>query len=63
MGVGGRKKVRRMRRFFDNKQGASAVEFALIAPFMLLLVCGSAWKMDPVSGVIGVEKGPLIPEV
>jgi Flp pilus assembly protein TadG len=27
-----------MRRFFDNKQGASAVEFALIAPFMLLLV-------------------------
>ena len=27
-----------MRRFFENKQGASAVEFALIAPFMLLLV-------------------------
>ena len=27
-----------MRRFFRNKQGASAVEFALIAPFMLLLV-------------------------
>lgn len=27
-----------MRRFFSNKQGASAVEFALIAPFMLLLV-------------------------
>jgi len=25
--------------------------------------CGSAWKRDPVSGVIGVEKGPLIPEV
>jgi hypothetical protein len=22
--------------------------------------CGSAWKRDPVSGVIGVEKGPLI---
>ena len=25
--------------------------------------CGSAWKRDPVSGVIGVEQGPLIPEV
>ena len=25
--------------------------------------CGSAWKRDPVSGVIGVEKGPLIPMV
>jgi integrase len=24
------------------------------------LDCGSAWKRDPVSGVIGVEKGPLI---
>jgi len=23
-------------------------------------VCGSAWKKDPGSGVIGVEKGPLI---
>ena len=22
--------------------------------------CGSAWKRDPVSGVIGVEMGPLI---
>ena len=22
--------------------------------------CGSAWKKDPVSGVIGVQKGPLI---
>ena len=27
------------------------------------LVCGSAWKKDPVSGVIGVEQGPLIPMV
>ena len=27
------------------------------------VVCGSAWKKDPVSGVIGVEKGPLIPVV
>ncbi|WP_454280608.1 aldo/keto reductase [Sphingomonas sp. Marseille-Q8236] len=25
--------------------------------------CGSAWKRDPGSGVIGVEKGPLIPLV
>jgi hypothetical protein len=25
--------------------------------------CGSAWKKDPGSGVIGVEKGPLIPVV
>ncbi|SFP94542.1 hypothetical protein SAMN04488241_111180 [Sphingomonas rubra] len=25
--------------------------------------CGSAWKRDPDSGVIGVEKGPLIPVV
>jgi len=22
--------------------------------------CGSAWKKDPVSGVIGAQKGPLI---
>ena len=27
------------------------------------IVCGSAWKRDPGSGVIGVEKGPLIPVV
>ncbi|KQM36413.1 transposase [Sphingomonas sp. Leaf10] len=26
-------------------------------------LCGSAWKRDPGSGVIGVEKGPLIPLV
>jgi len=25
--------------------------------------CGSAWKRDPGNGVIGVEKGPLIPVV
>jgi hypothetical protein len=25
--------------------------------------CGSAWKKDPVSGVIGAEEGPLIPMV
>lgn len=28
-----------------------------------LCLCGSAWKRDPGSGVIGVEKGPLIPVV
>ena len=28
-----------------------------------VLECGSAWKRDPGSGVIGVEKGPLIPVV
>ena len=27
------------------------------------IVCGSAWKRDPGSGVIGVEKGPIIPVV
>jgi iron complex outermembrane receptor protein len=27
---------------------------------VISLKCGSAWKRDPVSGVIGVEKGPLI---
>ena len=25
--------------------------------------CGSAWKRDPGNGVIGVERGPLIPVV
>ena len=29
----------------------------------ILDICGSAWKKDPGSGVIGVEKGPLIPLV
>jgi hypothetical protein len=29
----------------------------------ILDACGSAWKKDPGSGVIGVEKGPLIPVV
>ena len=28
--------------------------------FTLSLRCGSAWKKDPVSGVIGVQQGPLI---
>ena len=32
-------------------------------PSYIDLRCGSAWKRDPGSGVIGVEKGPLIPVV
>ena len=24
-------------------------------------LCGSAWKKDPVDGVIGVQKGPQLP--
>ena len=31
-----------------------------VAPETIAKVCGSAWKKDPGSGVIGVEKGPLI---
>jgi dienelactone hydrolase len=27
---------------------------------MQAIGCGSAWKKDPVSGVIGAQKGPLI---
>jgi uncharacterized protein (DUF736 family) len=29
------------------------------APSHRVYVCVSAWKKDPVSGVIGVQKGPL----
>ena len=36
---------------------------AMRALVQLWLSCGSAWKRDPGSGVIGVEKGPLIPVV
>ncbi|MBB3881112.1 hypothetical protein JYA61_03795 [Sphingomonas pseudosanguinis] len=32
-------------------------------PIRRMKTCGSAWKRDPGSGVIGVEKGPLIPLV
>ena len=32
-------------------------------PDMASELCGSAWKKDPGSGVIGVEKGPLMPVV
>ncbi len=40
---------------------ALAASYAVLGtPFT---VCGSAWKRDPGSGVIGVEKGPLIPVV
>jgi len=36
---------------------------AAASQVMELYRCGSAWKKDPGSGVIGVEKGPLIPVV
>jgi hypothetical protein len=38
----------------------------LVCPFGTVeevIACGSAWKRDPGIGVIGVEKGPLIPVV
>ena len=46
-----------------RSQGGSRVSFSvadLLVAGLLGLACGSAWKRDPVSGVIGVEKGPLI---
>ena len=36
---------------------------ARLYPLFFCRECGSAWKKDPGSGVIGVEKGPLIPVV
>ena len=40
---------------------SSATYYAWKAKFGGLEVsCGSAWKKDPVSGVIGVQRGPLI---
>ena len=46
------------REFASARQEGSAV----VSTFNLLLrhMCGSACKKDPVSGVIGVQKGPLI---
>ena len=35
----------------------------LVVHALKMMRCGSAWKRDPGSGVIGVEKGPLIPVV
>ena len=51
-----------------GKQLAGAAEglegnAALRALTAVYVRCGSAWKRDPGSGVIGVEKGPLIPLV
>ena len=37
--------------------------YVSIAEDIRMVTCGSAWKKDPGSGVIGVEKGPLIPVV
>ena len=31
-----------------------------LSPGDVVIMCGSAWKRDPVSGVIGVQLGPLI---
>jgi hypothetical protein len=45
---------------FASRENAILSQFEIGAGFM---PCGSAWKKDPVSGVIGVEKGPLIPVV
>ena len=38
-------------------------QLAIANPRASSVLCGSAWKKDPGSGVIGVEKGPLIPVV
>ena len=48
--------------------GADATDAETLAGALLVIAetseaCGSAWKKDPGSGVIGVEKGPLIPVV
>ncbi len=32
----------------------------LVVALLPAMLCGSACKKDPVSGVIGVQKGPLI---
>jgi hypothetical protein len=36
-----------------------AAEFDQVAPQIAAAVCVSAWKKDPVGGVIGIQKGPL----
>ena len=49
-----------------NIAGTNTVNILLILGLSAMLqplACGSAWKKDPGSGVIGVEKGPLIPVV
>lgn len=49
---------------FSFLRGASSPdELFAAAALQGHTACGSAWKRDPVSGVIGVEKGPLIPVV
>ena len=47
----------------DNLTWAQAHCGGLLRVIVAIAKCGSAWKRDPVSGVIGVEQGPLIPEV
>ena len=49
----GRQIVERINAVMDTRRSEN----------ILIAGCGSAWKRDPGSGVIGVEKGPLIPVV
>ena len=52
--------IERLRPFFPKSHGKPRVDDQRV---LSGIVCGSAWKRDPGSGVIGVEKGPLIPVV
>jgi hypothetical protein len=45
------------------RAGFGSVPVGLRGALARYYECGSAWKKDPGSGVIGVEKGPLIPVV
>jgi hypothetical protein len=47
----------------DSEGPAHRLLALLESEYDSLLRCGSAWKRDPGNGVIGVEKGPLIPVV
>ena len=49
------------RALIDLGDPAKVPDRSVVAIFQN--ACGSAWKRDPGSGVIGVEKGPLIPVV
>ena len=54
------------RRFAEaERRGRTSISVATSAGITRRIEgqCGSAWKRDPGSGVIGVEKGPLIPVV
>ena len=55
--------VQRERTTRDSVAAASLEREAAAKRALFDKMCGSAWKKDPGSGVIGVEKGPLIPVV